>query len=215
MQTGEGSPAVTGDPPVSRSIADAVSEPRLTLRPEAPISAHLDGARWPQSTQLATELPGLVPKLSHRLGQVNLVGYHLDAWTETPSEIEVAGQTIELVGVTSDEPNSVVVVAKGHHIALLVIPPDTREQVAQQELAEASRRAESATAVNQAVVTELAAKLARHEGISDPQRLDEIRRWCEEAAEQFVDAPVQVFVPILIENIVRSRMDLHRTATTT
>jgi hypothetical protein len=64
-------------------------------------------------------------------------------------------------------------------------------------------------------VTELAAKLARHEGSSDPQRLDEIRRWCEEAAEQFVDAPVQVFVPILIENIVRSRMDLHRTATTT
>jgi Family of unknown function (DUF5994) len=206
---------VTGDPPVSGSIADAVSGPRLALRPEAPVSAHLDGAWWPPSTHLATELPGLVAKLSYRLGQVNLVGYHLDAWTETPPEIEIAGQTVELVGVTSDEPNSVVLVAKGHHIALLVIPPDTREQVAQQELAGASKRAESGTAVNQGVVSELAAKLARHEGSSDPQRLDEIRRWCEEAAEQFVDAPVQVFVPILIENIVRSRMDLHRTATTT
>lgn len=205
---------MTDDPPVNGSVADAVSQPRLALRPEAPISAHLDGAWWPRSTQLATELPGLVARLSYRLGQVNLVGYHLNAWTETPSEMEIAGQTVELVGVTSDEPNSVVLVAKGHHIALLVIAPDTREQVAQQELEAASKRAESGTAVNQKVVTELAAQLARHEGSSDPQRLDQISRWCEEAAEQFVDAPVQVFVPILIENIVRSRMDLHRTATT-
>jgi Family of unknown function (DUF5994) len=113
---------VTDGPPVSGSIADAVREPRLELRPEAPISAHLDGAWWPRSTQLATELPGLVAKLSYRLGQVNLVGYHLNAWTETPSEIEIAGHTIELVGVTSDEPNSVILVAKSHPIALLVIP---------------------------------------------------------------------------------------------
>ena len=146
------------------------------------------------------------------LGQVNLVGYHRDAWTKTPPEIEIAGQTVELVGLTSDEPNSVILVAKDHHIALLVIPPDIGEVVAERELKEPSKRGE--TGVNQAMVNQLAAKLARHEGSNDPRRLDQITKWCEDAAERFVDVPVQVFVPILIENMVRSRMYLDRTAAT-
>lgn len=201
------------DPPVSAPAIDA-RESRLALRPDPPVSAHLDGAWWPRSTNLANELPGLVAKLSYRLGQVNLVGYHQNSWTETPPQVEIAGHTVELLGVSSDEPNTVVLVAKEHHIALLVIPPDASEQVAQQELDAASQRADDGTAINDAVLTELAAKLARHEGSSDPQRLGEIRHWCEEAAQQFINAPVQVFVPILIENIVRGRMNLHRAAAT-
>jgi hypothetical protein len=55
-------------------------------------------------------------------------------------------------------------------------------------------------------VADVADKLARHEGLGDEQRTAQIRRWSEEAAEQFVDAPVQTFVPILVEHIVRNRM---------
>ncbi len=205
---------MTDNPRVSRPAVAAASEPRLALRPDPPISADLDGAWWPRSTDLAAELPDLIAKLSYRLGQVTLVGYHLNAWTETPPQVEIAGHTVEFVGVTSDEPSSVILVGKHHHIALLVIAPDASEQVARQELDAASRRADGDIAVNRQVVTELAAQLARHEGNSDPHRLDEITRWCEEAAQQFVNAPVQVFVPILIENIVRSRMDASRAATT-
>ncbi|MDR3662101.1 MAG: DUF5994 family protein, partial [Mycobacterium sp.] len=46
----------------------------MALRPDPP--ARLDGAWWPRSTQLATELPGLITGLSDRLGQIDLVGYH-------------------------------------------------------------------------------------------------------------------------------------------
>lgn len=201
------------DSPVSAPAVDA-RESRLALRPDPPVWAQLDGAWWPRSTNLATELPGLVAKLSYRLGQVNLVGYHQNSWTETTPQIEIAGHTVELLGVSSDEPNSVVLVAREHHIALLVIPPDASEQAAQQELDAASQRADGGTAVNDALLTELAAKLARHEGSSDSQRLGEIRHWCEEAAQQFINAPVQAFVPILIENIVRGRMNLQRVAAT-
>lgn len=56
-------------------------------------------------------------------------------------------------------------------------------------------------------VTEVAAQLARHEGRADPDRTAEIARWCAEAAQQFVAAPVQTFVPILVHHIVRNRMD--------
>ena len=55
-------------------------------------------------------------------------------------------------------------------------------------------------------VADVADKLARHEGLGDEQRTTQIKRWCEEATAQFVDAPVQSFVPILVEHIVRNRM---------
>ena len=55
-------------------------------------------------------------------------------------------------------------------------------------------------------MADVAEKLARHEGLDDQQRIAQIKRWCEEAAQQFVDAPVQTFVPILVEHIVRNRI---------
>jgi hypothetical protein len=64
------------------------------------------------------------------------------------------------------------------------------------------------------MVNQVAAKLASHEGSNDQMRLDQITKWCEEVAERFVDAPIQVFVPILIENMVRTRMELDRSAAT-
>lgn len=54
---------------------------------------------------------------------------------------------------------------------------------------------------------EVAAQLACHEGRGDSARTAEITRWCHEAADQFVNAPVQVFVPILVQNMVRNRMN--------
>jgi Family of unknown function (DUF5994) len=201
------------DPTVSAAAVDATSGRRLTLRPDPPMWEELDGAWWPRSTDLAAELPGLLAKLSYRLGQVSLVGYHGKAWTDTPPQVEIADHTVTLVGVTSDEPNSVILVAKSHHMALLVIPPDANELVARHELDKASQPPSGESAVNEAVVSEVADKLARREASNNPERLAEIRQWCEEAAHRFVNAPVQVFVPILMENVVRDRMDLHRATT--
>jgi hypothetical protein len=55
-------------------------------------------------------------------------------------------------------------------------------------------------------VADVADKLARLEGLGDGRRTAQIRRWCEETAHRFIDAPVQTFVPILVEHIVRNRM---------
>jgi hypothetical protein len=38
-------------------------------------------------------------------------------------------------------------------------------------------------------------------------------RWCQKAAAQFDEAPVQTFVPILVEHLVRNRMYHARAAT--
>ncbi|MFZ1178308.1 MAG: DUF5994 family protein [Mycobacterium sp.] len=187
-------------------------EDRLRLKPYRSVSEHIDGAWWPRSFNLVDELPGLVASVSERLGQVVMVGYRRNGWHDTPPLAEIAGHTIELLGFTSDEPASVILIgADGRHITLHVIRPDTGEEVARQALEQAQvpADADGAPASPSTVarsVGDVGDKLARHEGLGDEQRTAQIKRWCEEAAEQFVDAPVQSFVPILVEHIVRNRM---------
>ncbi|HTY34881.1 DUF5994 family protein [Mycobacterium sp.] len=192
---------------------------RLQLKPFRRAAEHIDGAWWPRSRHLAEELPDLVASVSDRLGQVVMIGYRRNGWDETPPLVEIAGHTVELLGFTSDEPASVIVIgADGRHLTLHVIPPDTSERDARQALAEASGSADAADTppgvpVVAKSIADVADKLARHEGGRDPGRSAEITRWCEEAAQQFVDAPVQAFVPILVEHIVRNRMIESRATT--
>jgi uncharacterized protein DUF5994 len=186
------------------------SENRLRLKAFRSASEHVDGAWWPRSQHLVGELPDLVASVSDRLGQVVMVGYRRNGWDETPPLAEIAGHPIELLGFTSDEPASVILIGQdGHHLSLHVIRPDTSEEVARQALEEAQIPTDVEPAERSAVarsVADVADKLARHEGLGDEQRTAQIKRWCEDAAKQFVTAPVQAFVPILVEHIVRNRM---------
>ncbi|MGO9152848.1 DUF5994 family protein [Mycobacterium sp.] len=187
-------------------------ENRLQLKPYRSVSEHIDGAWWPRSQHLVDELPDLVASVSDRLGRIVMVGYRRNGWDETPALAEIAGHTVELLGFASDEPASVILIGEdGGHVTLHVIRPDASEEVARKALDEArgSANAGDAPANAPAVArsaAEVAAKLARHEGSDDEQRTAQIKRWCEEAAQQFVAAPVQAFVPILVEHIVRNRM---------
>lgn len=168
---------------------------RVTLMPKRPASEHFDGAWWPRSRHLVEELPGLVASVSDRLGPVVLVGYRRNGWDETPPLVDVGGQTVELLGFTSDEPASVVLIGEdGRHLTLHVVRPDAGAAPCPPAGSTATRS-----------LADIAEKLAQHEG-GDAQRAAEIRRWTEDATQQFVDAPLQTFVPILVEHIVRNRM---------
>jgi hypothetical protein len=187
-----------------------VHEDRLQLKPYRSASEHIEGAWWPRSMRLVDELPDLAASLSDRLGRVVMVGYRHNGWDETPPLAEIAGHTIELLGFSSDEPASVILIGEdGRHITLRVIRPDASDEAAREALEEARVPADAAPAARSTVarsVADVADKLARHEGLGDEQRTAQIKRWCEEAAQQFVNAPVQTFVPILVEHIVRNRM---------
>ncbi|MCA4726608.1 three-helix bundle dimerization domain-containing protein [Mycolicibacterium fortuitum] len=56
--------------------------------------------------------------------------------------------------------------------------------------------------------SDIAKKLADHEGLNSPQPNAQILQWCGEAAERFDDARIQTFVPILVQHIVNNR--IHR-----
>ena len=187
-------------------------ENRLQLKPYRSVSEHIDGAWWPRTSNLVDELPGLLASVSERLGPVVMVGYRRNGWEETPPLVQIGGHTVELLAFASDEPASVILIgADGHHLTLHVIRPDAGKEVARQALDQARVPADDGVPPNSRStvarsVADVADKLARHEGLGDEQRTAQIKRWSEEAAEQFLDAPVQTFVPILVEHIVRNRM---------
>jgi hypothetical protein len=64
----------------------------------------------------------------------------------------------------------------------------------------------AADAAETATLDELTARLARLPGNTDPEQAALISRWVGEAAAQFSNAPIQAFVPILVEHIVRGRL---------
>lgn len=185
---------------------------RLQLKSFRPALEHVDGAWWPRSTRLVEELPGLVASVAERVGRVVMVGYHHNGWDDTPPVLEIDGHPVELLGFRSDEPASVMLIGQdGHHLTLHVVPPDASDHSGRQALDQARGSADSdGTSASRSLiarsVADVAHKLAKHEGRDDERRTTQIRRWCEEAAQQFVDAPVQTFVPILVEHIVRNRM---------
>jgi len=195
-------------------------ENRLQLKPYRYVSEHIDGAWWPHSTNLIDELPNLVTSVSERLGQIVMVGYHRHGWNDAPPLTEIGGHTIELLGFASDAPASVMLIGKdGRHLTLHVIRPDVGEEVARQALEDAGVRADAGVApASQSTVAravaDIADKLARREGLGDEQRTAQIKGWCDEAARHFANAPVQAFVPVLVEHIVRNRMKESRVATT-
>jgi len=167
---------------------------------------------------LPAELPALLSSLSDRLGQVVGVGYRRDGWIDTPPQVDIAGHPVQLLGFTSDEPASVIVIGHdGHHLTLRVIAPDINDQAARAALAAIPERGNDGTAgrtrsAAARSVADVAERLASHEGRDDAQRAAEIMRWCEEAAEQFEAARIQSFVPILVEHIVHNRMFQTRAA---
>ena len=146
---GTGVPSMTSDPksPKQRSehaeappVTEPSDAPRLQLKPGPPAAAHLDGAWWPRSRALTTEVPPLLDELHDRVGSVALVGYHSNAWEPVPAELNVRGRSVRFQGFTSDNPHTLIVVGTdSRRVALLVVPPDTTGVAADRALSDASR----------------------------------------------------------------------------
>lgn len=188
---------------------------RLRLTGSRAPSEHVDGAWWPHSRRLSAELPELLDAVRDRLGRVALVGYRHDGWLRELSPIDVGeGRSVELLGFRSDEPPTVILIGDdGHHLTLHVIDPQTNPEEAEETLNDIPRRAAVAarrTSPAAQSVADVAKKLADHEGRNSAERDAEILEWCEDAADQFEEARIQTFIPILVEHIVNNRIHRER-----
>jgi hypothetical protein len=126
--------------------ATMVTEPprqtlRLKLKPQAPTTGDVDGAWWPRSWNLSTELPALLAVLAVRLGRINRVSYNLTTWKVTHRRLNVNGHQVRLGGFHAQDPHTIdVIPSNGTRLTLLVVPPATHAATAHPIMMIAARR---------------------------------------------------------------------------
>jgi uncharacterized protein DUF5994 len=128
-------------PPATMAIEQPRQTLRLKLKPKAPATGYVDGAWWPRSRDLSTELPALVAVLAIRLGDVQRVSYNLATWDAAPRRLDVNGRQLRLGGFHAQHAHTVDVIgANGARLTLLVLPPGADPDAAHRTLITASRR---------------------------------------------------------------------------
>ncbi|WP_157121857.1 DUF5994 family protein [Nocardia violaceofusca] len=125
-------------------------------------TGYVDGAWWPRSPDLATELPGLLAAVSPTLGTIHRVVYNTAEWNP------VAGcEGVRLDGTRHGAAHTVEVLgARDRRRVLLIIPPRTDTHRACAVMALACRANDEST------VDELLARLPGRTG-----RAAALRRW--------------------------------------
>jgi hypothetical protein len=144
--SGNGSADMTSEPitrstiPTAQAAGSARQPLRLTLKPTAPTTGHVDGGWWPRSRNLAAELPPLLAVLAHRLGPIERVSYQLADWEPTVRKIKIEGGVIRLGGFRSQRAHTIDVIGARLRLTLLVVPPEAPGHAAHQSLLMAGHR---------------------------------------------------------------------------
>ena len=100
--------------------------PRLRLKPKAPTTGYVDGAWWPHSDDLPTELPDLLAVLSVRLGPIDRVSYNLAEWAKAPTKFRTGGSMVRLGGYHRQPVDTIDVIGINRNkLVLLVVPART------------------------------------------------------------------------------------------
>jgi hypothetical protein len=135
------------DPTVvpATSLAEPGQQPlRLKLKPVVPPADRLDGAWWPRSRDVATEVPALAEALATRLGQITGVAFAISAWNPAPPRIDVDGHLVRLEGVDEHDENVVRVSGPDRQrLRLLVVPPEATGTTGDDAMLLASRPVEA------------------------------------------------------------------------
>ncbi|ONM48006.1 DUF5994 family protein [Nocardia donostiensis] len=116
--------------------------PRLLLRDRDEESGVVDGAWWPRTDNLTTELHDLVTALTPRLGATARISFDWNALSLSQRRID-APDGIQVTGPLPDQPPHVMYAFGPHEqrLRLLVIDPATNADLAQAQM----RNAVSAT----------------------------------------------------------------------
>ncbi|MFJ3838849.1 DUF5994 family protein [Streptomyces sp. NPDC054904] len=123
------------------AIHQAIEPGTALLRLETTKSREglLDGAWWPRTRNIETELPGLISVLIEYLGPITRVGVDASAWNGLPARLVIEEQVVHL----DSDPvgDGTVLITRGHndHFALLVVPPETTAGAAREAMARAVR----------------------------------------------------------------------------
>lgn len=109
----------------------------LRLETTASREGVLDGAWWPRSRDIATELPELVSALTEHLGPVTRVGLDATAWEGLPTRIVVDDRVVHLDSFPVGDDTVLITAGDQDLFSLLVVPPDSPPEAARAAMAQA------------------------------------------------------------------------------
>ncbi|MFC4950752.1 DUF5994 family protein [Pseudonocardia sp. GCM10023141] len=112
---------------------------RLRVKPDTTTTGSVDGAWWPRSRDLATEVPVLAGALAGSWDPVESVSYHLADWNTGPRKIDSAAWPIRLDGFRMQHPGTIDVISRLRRLTLVVISPETAADAAERTLARAAQ----------------------------------------------------------------------------
>ncbi|MFI6466831.1 DUF5994 family protein [Streptomyces sp. NPDC050528] len=137
-------PTDTHGSPASDTHTPTGAEPtapplRLRLAAHTAVPRLLDGAWWPHSYDVLTEVPRLLTGLPRTWGHIVSVMVNGRVWSAAPGRMLVANQVVRLHRTTAvHAPNTVVLLAPGRgRWDLLVVPPELTEAAAEPIMAAA------------------------------------------------------------------------------
>jgi Family of unknown function (DUF5994) len=125
--------------PAPTTATGALGGPRLRLEPTRSRHTILDGAWWPYSTNLLSELPALVLLLDARRGPITHLMLGDAAAAEHPRRLTVNGRRIRLGWFTSQSAALLIAISGNwERTDLLVIPPAQTPESADQAMTAAA-----------------------------------------------------------------------------
>lgn len=129
---GEPMPSPPALPPERQGSAARLSLVRQGLGP-----VRFDGAWWPRSLDLATELPPLLAALAERWGYITHVTVDGSTWLPGASAMVLGGRTLRVIRSTSSgHRHSACLLVRGvGRCDLVVVPPDAPEYQARRLMA--------------------------------------------------------------------------------
>ncbi|CDR08185.1 DUF5994 family protein [Streptomyces iranensis] len=99
----------------------------------------LDGAWWPRSRDIGTELPALVTALTVHLGPVVRVGLDAGAWEELPTRLTIDDRIVHIDSFPVGDDTILITRGDRDLFSLLVIPPHATPDAARAAMARAVR----------------------------------------------------------------------------
>ncbi|MFF3345112.1 DUF5994 family protein [Streptomyces sp. NPDC002779] len=113
---------------------------RLRLASHSTVPRPIDGAWWPRSYDLLTELPRLLGGLPQAWGDITSATVNGTTWSAVPGRMLVSNQAVRLHRtLTASAAHTIVLLSPGRgRWDLLVVPPDTPPEAAEPLMAAAS-----------------------------------------------------------------------------
>ena len=127
-------------PPLPHPEPVAAPAARLTLKTDGTSRGLLDGAWWPRSRDLLSELPALTDVLDPLWGRITRIAVNPKHWPVIPPKVPVHGHIVKVGWFTPEiDPHKLLLLSYGTgRWDLLVVPPETGAESAARLMAAAS-----------------------------------------------------------------------------